>query len=532
MNPNDYFKLIDETYAKYDSAEVEKVIKQTIEMSGDEFGTDSSIYVALLSELGGFYRSEGRYLESEDYFKRALSVLEMCGNGDSANYATVLNNLAGTYRRMRAYDKAETTFAQCLSMYKRHIGETNEVYASGLNNLGLVQIDLKNYTKALEYFNQANSILDQLPNGQYEKATTLSNMASLYYQDGKYQAAVTHVNQALDIFKKLNVTKSEHYDAAKNLYEILNDKIKNIKGIELARAYFYEIALPVFKEKCQELLECASFGLAGEGSECFGFDDDISKDHNWGPGFCIWLGEDDYNKYGELASKLYDALPKEYLGYRRINQTEMTLGRVGVIKSEDFFNKFLGTNSKPDSILSWRLLPESGIATAVNGEVWIDNNKEFSSLRSALKEFYPEDIKKKKLAMNLALAAQAGPYNYYRCIQRGEKAAAFLAASEFISHIQQAVFLMNNQYWPYYKWTNKAMHMLSIVGADVAEIIDNMVSKDDMSKDIELICSKVIEALKSLGYTKCNSDFLLHHAEEIQLSIDNEDLRELHIIAC
>ncbi len=33
-----------------------------------------------------------------------------------------------------------------------------------------------------------------------------------------------------------------------------------------------------------------------EGSERFGFDDVYSRDHDFGPGFCMWITEDVYEK--------------------------------------------------------------------------------------------------------------------------------------------------------------------------------------------------------------------------------------------
>ena len=71
-----------------------------------------------------------------------------------------------------------------------------------------------------------------------------------------------------------------------------------MNGLELARYYFVQFGQTALEEKFPELWPRMAVGLAGEGSECFGFDDAWSRDHDWGPAFCIWLSAADYAQYG------------------------------------------------------------------------------------------------------------------------------------------------------------------------------------------------------------------------------------------
>ena len=72
-----------------------------------------------------------------------------------------------------------------------------------------------------------------------------------------------------------------------------------MQGLELSRRYF-EACLPLLQEQAGDILPLCAVGLAGEGSECLGFDDATSRDHDWGPGFCIWLSREDLARHRQL----------------------------------------------------------------------------------------------------------------------------------------------------------------------------------------------------------------------------------------
>ena len=80
-----------------------------------------------------------------------------------------------------------------------------------------------------------------------------------------------------------------------------------MKGLELCRLYYEEVGAPALKAAFPELMGRAAAGLAGQGSDCLGFDDEYSRDHDFGPGFLVWLTDADFEEYGAALQAAYEA---------------------------------------------------------------------------------------------------------------------------------------------------------------------------------------------------------------------------------
>ena len=59
-----------------------------------------------------------------------------------------------------------------------------------------------------------------------------------------------------------------------------------MNGLELSHAFFETWGRPMLEKEFPQLLPYLAVGLFGQGSECFGFDDAVSRDHDFEPGFC------------------------------------------------------------------------------------------------------------------------------------------------------------------------------------------------------------------------------------------------------
>ncbi len=303
-----------------------------------------------------------------------------------------------------------------------------------------------------------------------------------------------------------------------------------MKGLELAEAYYREYGEPMLEREFPCILSCSAFGLAGEGSECFGYDDEVSSDHDFEPGFCIFIPDESIvdRRTAFLLEKAYNSLPSEFMGYRRQRIRPVGGTRHGVIRQGDFLARHTGSRDRNLSTEQWFSVPEYALAEAVNGKIFRDDGGEFTAVRNRLSTI-PEPVRLKKLAGRLLLAAQSGQYNYARCLSHGEKGAALLAADEFVRSAANVLFLLNDRYMPYYKWFLRSLREISPIGIKLENIL--LCTDFDERKELIEECSILIadELRINLLYDGESNEFE-YIAYKVNDLISDAEIRNLNIL--
>ena len=311
-----------------------------------------------------------------------------------------------------------------------------------------------------------------------------------------------------------------------------------MNGLDLSRAYFEQYGRPMMERDFADLLPYLAAGLAGSGSECFGFDDEVSQDHDFEPGFCIFLpGEDVVDRRSAfLLERAYAKLPKEFMGFQRSLMQPVGGARRGVLRISDFLMEKTGTPDGQLSTQQWMTVPEASLAEAVNGTLFFDNYGEMTAVREYM-AYYPEEIRRKKLAGQLLLMAQSGQYNYMRCLRHGETGAAQLAVCEYVKSAMAVLFLLDGVYQPYYKWAFRALREFSGRGPS-ADLLEYLLTTDNSEETqeakymiIEEIASDIIGELIDRGLTQANCGDLEKHAYSVNDGIVEAEIRNLHVLA-
>ena len=311
-----------------------------------------------------------------------------------------------------------------------------------------------------------------------------------------------------------------------------------MRGLELARAYYEAWGEPMLRERFPDLMGQIAVGLFGSGSECFGYDDDISRDHDFEPGFMLLLpGEDAVDRRAAfLLERAYAKLPRAFMGLERGLMQPVGGPRHGVLRAAEWFNEKVGSPDGALTLTQWLSVPEYALAEAVNGELFFDGYGAVTAIRRRLSA-WPEDVRKKKLAGHLLLMAQSGQYNYARCLRHGESGAAQLAAGDFVRHAMSAVFLLNGVYQPYYKWAFKALRALPRLSL-LAELMEYLLTTDNdgnlaraKQEVMEGMAADVIGELRRQELTAADGGDLEKHAYSVNDAVDDAGLRNMHVLA-
>ena len=310
-------------------------------------------------------------------------------------------------------------------------------------------------------------------------------------------------------------------------------------GLELSKRYYEDYGRPMLEAQFPDLMDLLAVAFTGSGSEHYGYDDEVSRDHDFEPGFCIFLPNESLvsRRSAFLLERAYAKLPKEYLGFRRLPISPVGGNRHGVMRTGDFF---LALTGSPDGALSakqWLSLPDWALAEATNGEVWFDRFGEFTRIRQSLSDM-PEDIRLKRLAGNLLMMGQSGQYNYPRCLKHGEPEAAQLACIEFVYAALRTAFLLRKRYLPYYKWSFRALREVEgewKLSADLKKLLtgDNSDARGAETKAacIESVASVLIKELRCRSLSAVAGNDLETHAYEVNNRIADGTIRNLHILS-
>ena len=530
---------LDALFTTGDTGKIQHFLEAKIVDAVKNEETDNLI--TLLNEMIGFCRDMGQFEEGEQYCSHLYQLVNNPPYKETIPYATTLLNIANFKRAKKDFVQSEELYLGVLPIYDKALEKNDFRYASYYNNLSLLYQEMGQYEKAIGCLEKALEIAKTYDEAKIEVATTYTNLANCYLKLGNIGNAKKQLKPAFAIFEQ-DEKRDYHYsgalaamaevcvqenelDAAAQYYkrtlehlalytgkdtpqykvvlsnlksiaaegdvDVIPEETKETKGLELCRRYFETYGRAMLQNDFAEYLDKITVGLVGEGSDCFGYDDEISRDHDFGPRFCLWISRETYDEIGTKLQKAYDDLPESFDGYAR-NMTSTGTFRQGVMILEDFVEHLIFTKSLPAGDNDWLLLPENGLAALNNGEVWMEGDGRLTAIRDKMKH-YPASVRRKKIVQSLHLVRQMGQYNYFRMKERGENIAAEISLAGYMENVMKVVYYLNNVYPPLYKWLHRGMKNFPKL-AEIMDILDALYDHKEEASTVKGIM-QVVEQL-------------------------------------
>lgn len=466
--------------------------------------------LTMINELIGYCRETGQAERSYEYAGKAFQVMEQLNLQGSIPYATTLLNIANAYRAGGRLEDSLKTYEQVAVIYQEKLDNEDMSWASFFNNLSLLYQEMKRFDFAKESLLKALSIVIQKPDTIFEQAVTYTNLASTCLELGQDEEARKYFTGAILLFEKYNIRDSHYcaalasmgtyyyrqkeYSKAQEYFEkamagieaslgqneyyyrmqenirlcedalIAEGRQKKVpddeamekivlpkKGLQLCREYFEAYGRPMLEKEFPQYVNKIAVGLVGEGSDCFGYDDGFSMDHDWGPRFMMWVSRETYEEIGARLEEAYQKLPKEFQGYA-YKESRQGVNRRGVFVIQEFYKGLLGEED-----ILWQNIPLNRLAAATNGAVFADSEGTFTRMRHLLKTEYPQGLWYTHIAESVARFAQSGQYNFERMRKRGDNVTAQLMASEAVKEALKILYYVAKEYPPHDKWLYRGL---------------------------------------------------------------------------
>jgi len=565
MDINNILQEYDSLFGKLTLPQIENFLYEHINEAVKE--QDNASIIILLNEMIGLCRDTSQKEKALSYSASLKNLLDKMNQQGTPNYATSMQNIANAYRAFGLFDEAQEAFELIENTYRQYLDKKDILWATLYNNWGLLCQETNAFHKASELQKRALDIIRDTPDADIKIAITMTNLANSLFaistEDSLYEGN-NYLDQALKIFID-DREHDFHYGAAvvakgdyfatslewskatqyyrKGLVEILihtgkTDGFYRVlekynrsqemltktdvldkweSNLSRCKDFYKKYGIEMIHKNFPEYEARIAVGMVGEGSDCFGFDDKISTDHDYDVGFCMWLTDDDYSAIGDKLQESYENLISDATSQR-------FMSRRGVFKTSEFYKK-----SDRESCEEFLL------AQLVNGEVFRDDLGEFSKKRKALLLYYPKNIWRSKLANLLHDYAQYAQSNYARMMVRKDAISASLCVSKAIETAMDIVYILNKTYAPYYKWKRKGIEQFGREWQEILWICDEIALLSNQAEAwegveysspvlnkrdkcvilLELLARTLLEKMKELGFVTGEDPFLERYIPQI-----------------
>ncbi|MEJ0064801.1 MAG: DUF4037 domain-containing protein [Caulobacteraceae bacterium] len=322
-----------------------------------------------------------------------------------------------------------------------------------------------------------------------------------------------------------------------------------IQGLELSRRYYAEVVAPWLAREFPGLNHAAA--LLGYGSELLGFDDEMSRDHDFGARLQLFVSEADFDACASaLVGRFAGIAPVSFLGAPTAGSNRHRADAAGdrhgleVWTPRRAVRHWLAIDAdQPLQAVDWLGLAEQRLLAITAGEVFHDDLGVLTKLRGDL-AYLPRDVWLYKLACQWRRIAEEQAF-VGRAGFVGDDLGSRVIAARLARDLMRLAFLVERRYAPYPKWFGAAFAQLPCAG-DISPLLGRALTAPDWQGREEALARAGLTLAKlhlarglpgdfraQIGpyftrpFTVINAEDI---AAEIRAAIDDPALRALPLI--
>lgn len=324
-----------------------------------------------------------------------------------------------------------------------------------------------------------------------------------------------------------------------------------VPGLQLCEQFYREAVRPIIERHFPGLRYSAA--RMDYGSDVFGFDTELSRDHAWAPQVTLYLEAQDLAALREqIDSRLQAELPRIFKGYSTMGTVEHIWRmhaepldtdhhKVRLESLDSFFlPDLLGSPTRQLTAADWLSITAQKLRVYSSGKVFHDGLQSLSPLKERL-AWYPEDVWLQIMAVQWERIGEREAFPG-RCVHVGDLQGAAWNVDWITRELATICFLMERQYPPYSKWFGTAFSGLK-AAATMVPIFQEINRATEWPKIEELLCqaySAVATFHNALGVTSQVDTatqlyfqrpyrvlFCGRFAEALRSSIRSEEVRKL-----